>query len=55
MGWEVLGAFLGGIVIGFVISALMSSSTINSREDEMREYFKRELERMREEDKNDKG
>lgn len=45
MIWQMIGVFAGGVLLGFMVAMLMKARGMQSREEEMREYFLAELKR----------
>lgn len=45
MVWHFIGTFAAGALLGFVTAMLMKARGMQSREEEMREYFLAELKR----------
>lgn len=43
MIWQMIGVFAGGVLFGFMVAMLMKARGMQSREEEMREYFLAEL------------
>lgn len=49
----IIGSVACGFIVGVVIVALIGSASLRSREDEMREYYLAELERIKHEREKD--
>ena len=45
MIWQMIGVFAGGVFFGFTVAMLMKARGMQSREEEMREYYLAELEK----------
>ena len=48
MIWQMIGVFAGGVLLGFTVAMLMKARGMQSREEEMREYYLAELEKAKE-------
>ena len=47
MIWQMIGVFAGGVLFGITVAMLMKARGMQSREEEMREYFLAELEKAK--------
>ena len=47
MIWQMIGVFAGGVLLGFMVAMLMKARGMQSREEEMREYYLTELEKAK--------